>query len=89
MPSRRLKIVNAKGLHARASARFVRCVEGHDATVTVSKDGETVDGASIMDLLLLAAAEGSEILVRAEGAQAAEVLDALEELVNDRFGEEE
>jgi len=86
---RTLPIINARGLHARASARFVKCAEGFDADITVSKDGQSVSGASIMGLMMLAAAPGSEILVEASGPQAKEALDALEALVASRFDEEE
>jgi len=84
-----LLIVNKRGLHARAAARFVQCAERFDATVTVSKDQTTVGGTSIMGLMMLAAAPGSEIHVEASGPEAAEALAALTELVADRFGEAE
>ena len=82
-------IVNRKGLHARASAHFVRCAEGFDAEITVSKDQSTVGGTSIMGLMMLSAAQGSTIRVAAEGREAAAALDALSALVASRFGEEE
>jgi phosphocarrier protein HPr len=82
-----LAIVNEKGLHARASARFVEVVEAHDARATVSKDGIDASGDSIMGLLMLAAAKGSSIEVRTRGAEAAKLADALQTLVADRFGE--
>jgi phosphocarrier protein HPr len=82
-----LGIVNEKGLHARASARFVEVVEAHDARATVSKDGIDASGDSIMGLLMLAAAKGSSIEVRTRGAEAAKLADALQALVADRFGE--
>ena len=88
MISRQLRIVNEKGLHARASARFVEVVEAHDAEVRVSRDGMRVTGDSIMGLLMLGAARGCDIDVEAEGPQAAEVMDALETLVAGRFGED-
>ena len=84
-----LLIVNKRGLHARASARFVQCAERFDAAITVSKDNTTVGGTSIMGLMMLAAAPGSEIRVTAEGPDAAAALAALTELVASRFGEEE
>ena len=86
--SRRLKIVNDKGLHARASAKFVEVVEAHDARARVMKDGMEAEGDSIMGLLMLAAAYGSEIDVETSGAEAGKLMDALTELVADRFGEE-
>lgn len=85
---RRLAIVNRKGLHARASAKFVQMVERFDAEVSVSRCGETVGGRSIMGLLTLAAAQGTEIMVAARGREAQAVLDALDALVSGRFGEE-
>lgn len=87
--SRELEIVNKRGLHARASARFVQVAEGFAAEVKVSRDGTTVGGTSIMGLMLLAASPGCSIVVEASGPQAEDVLDALETLVADRFGEEE
>jgi phosphocarrier protein len=84
---RRLPIVNAKGLHARASARFVETVERFDARASVAKDGMRVDGGSIMGLLMLAAAQGSEIEVETAGPQAEALMAALAALVADRFGE--
>jgi len=84
---RTLPILNVKGLHARASARFVETVEGFDAEAWVSRDGMTVSGDSIMGLLMLAAAQGTEISVRTKGAEAESLADALETLVRNRFGE--
>jgi len=84
---RTLTIVNTRGLHARASAKFVQCVEKYDAEVSVTKDGNAVSGTSIMGLMMLAAAPGSTILIEATGPQAEEALDALEALVTDGFGE--
>jgi len=84
---RTLTIVNTRGLHARASAKFVQCVEKYDAEVSVTKDGNAVSGTSIMGLMMLAAAPGSSILIEATGPQAEEALDALEALVTDGFGE--
>ncbi|MEX2696728.1 HPr family phosphocarrier protein [Rhizobium mongolense] len=86
--SRELLIVNKRGLHARASAKFVQMVETFDAAVTVSKDGMTVGGTSIMGLMMLAASPGTTVLVCASGNQAAEALNALDQLVQDKFGEE-
>lgn len=86
---RQFPIVNRKGLHARATAKFVQCAEGFDARVTVTRCGETVGGDSIMGILTLGAGIGTSITVSATGAQAREVLDALEALVANRFGEDE
>jgi phosphocarrier protein HPr len=87
--TRTVEIVNKRGLHARASAKFVKLASGFDALVKVSKDGQTVDARSIMGLMMLAAGPGSEIEIEAEGAQATEALDALEVLVARRFDEDE
>jgi phosphocarrier protein HPr len=86
--TRVLDIINEKGLHARAAAKFVQTVEKFDAKVTVTRSGETVGGDSIMGLLMLSAAPGTQITVEASGTQAAEVMQALVELVANRFGEE-
>ena len=86
---REFPIINRKGLHARATAKFVQCVENFDAEITVSRCGETVGGASIMGILTLGAGIGSTITVAAKGAQANEALDALQALVANRFGEDE
>ncbi|WP_164881675.1 HPr family phosphocarrier protein [Paenirhodobacter populi] len=83
-----LKIVNEKGLHARASARFVEVVEQFDAQAEVEKDGMKVSGDSIMGLLMLAASRGTSIEVTTEGAEEQALAEALETLVADRFGEE-
>jgi phosphocarrier protein HPr len=83
-----LCIVNEKGLHARASARFVEVVEAHQAVAHVSKDGMTVSGDSIMGLLMLAASRGTFIDVCTSGAEADPLADALEILVANRFGED-
>jgi phosphocarrier protein HPr len=84
-----LEIVNKKGLHARASAKFVQTVEQFDAEVRVTRCGETVGGNSIMGLMMLSAAPGCTISVETSGKEAAEVMAALATLVADRFGEEE
>lgn len=88
MVSQVLRIVNEKGLHARASAKFVEVVEAHDATAQVSRDGMTVSGDSIMGLLMLAASRGTSIEVQTSGAQAEALAAALEALVANRFGED-
>ncbi|HEX2512744.1 MAG TPA: HPr family phosphocarrier protein [Xanthobacteraceae bacterium] len=84
-----LEIVNKKGLHARASAKFVQTVEKFDAEVTVTRGSETVGGTSIMGLMMLSAATGTEITVEASGKQAADVMVAIIELVTSGFGEED
>jgi len=87
MVEQELEIVNEKGLHARASAKFVEVVERFDADVEVMKDGMSVPGDSIMGLLMLAASRGTSVVVRASGTQADEVMIALSALVADKFGE--
>lgn len=82
-------IRNRKGLHARASARFVKCAERFDAEVRVTREGQTVLGTSIMGLMMLAAEQGSSILIETEGAEARAALDALIALVEGSFGETE
>lgn len=86
--TRRLEIVNVKGLHARASARFVEVVEEYDATAEVRKDGLSASGDSIMGLLMLAASMGTTIEVETTGPDAERLADALTALVADRFGED-
>ena len=83
-----MEIVNARGLHARASAKFVKCAEGFDADITVSRDGHTVPGTSIMGLMMLGAAVGTSISVAASGPQAEQALAALAALVASKFDEE-
>ena len=87
MARQRLRIVNTKGLHARASARLVEVVEAHDARATVSRDGMSSSGDSIMGLLMLAAGKGSEIEVETEGPEAERLMEAIAALVADKFGE--
>ena len=88
MAERMLKIVNEKGLHARASAKFVEVVERFDASAEVTKDGMTVSGDSIMGLLMLAASRGTTIEVETSGAEAETLANALQALVADKFGED-
>ncbi|MGH6874369.1 MAG: HPr family phosphocarrier protein [Aestuariivirgaceae bacterium] len=85
---REVEIVNARGLHARASAKFVKCAEQFDADINVSRDGQTVPATSIMGLMMLAAQMGSTILIEASGREAEPALDALASLVASRFGED-
>jgi phosphocarrier protein HPr len=82
-----LEIVNEKGLHARASAKFVETVERFDAQAKVSRDGMEVSGDSIMGLMMLGAARGTSIHVECEGAEAEALAEALQALVAGRFGE--
>lgn len=83
-----LKIINEKGLHARASAKFVEVVEEFDAQAQVTRDGMSVSGDSIMGLLMLAASRGTTIEVETSGPQAEALAAALQSLVADRFGED-
>ncbi len=84
-----MSICNRKGLHARASAKFVQTVEKFDADVRVMRCGETVGGTSIMGLMMLAASPGTSITVEATGPEAAEVVEALAALISSRFGEDD
>jgi phosphocarrier protein HPr len=86
--SRTVEIVNQRGLHARASAKFVKMAAKFDAEVTVTKDGTTVDARSIMGLMMLAAGPGAEIEICADGPDADAALEALVALVQERFDEE-
>jgi phosphocarrier protein len=83
-----VEIQNERGLHARASAKFVKLAATFDAEVTVSKDGATVDARSIMGLMMLAAGPGSRIAIHADGPEARSAVDALAELVSNRFEED-
>ncbi|MEL7214848.1 MAG: HPr family phosphocarrier protein [Pseudomonadota bacterium] len=84
---RTLTIQNEKGLHARAAAKLVALVEGFDADAMVSREGERVGGTSIMGLLMLAAAKDTTIDVETQGPEAAALLEAIDGLIRDRFGE--
>jgi phosphocarrier protein HPr len=83
-----VEVTNERGLHARASAKFVKLAATFDAEVTVSRDGATVDARSIMGLMMLAAGPGSQIVIHAEGAEADAAVEALTELVANRFEED-
>lgn len=84
-----LTICNQKGLHARAAAAFVKCVTAFEAEVLVEKDGQEVDGCSILSLMMLAASKGTTIKVRASGEDAQAAIEAISALVNAKFGEEQ
>jgi phosphocarrier protein HPr len=86
---REVPITNKRGLHARASAKFVQMVEQFDADISVTRNGETVGGTSIMGLMMLAAGIGTSILISARGPEAERALDALTDLVTRKFGEED
>ena len=85
---RTLPIINQRGLHARASAKFVKCAEGFDATISVSKDGQSVPGTSIMGLMMLAASMGTTVDVETSGPQAEAAMLALDALVASKFDED-
>ena len=85
---RTLPIIHQRGLHARASAKFVKCAEGFDATISVSKDGQSVPGTSIMGLMMLAASMGTSVDVETSGPQAEAAMTALEALVASKFDED-
>jgi len=87
--TRTVEIINKRGLHARASAKFVKLATEFDAEVRVARDGTVVDARSIMGLMMLAAGPGCCIDIEAEGPEAAKAVDALAELVADRFQEDE
>lgn len=87
-PEAVVTIVNRKGLHARASAKFVRMAEDYNAKITVTREGQTVGGTSIMGLMMLAAGPGSQLHITAEGPEGPEALAALVTLVETGFGEE-
>ena len=86
--SRELPIINKRGLHARASAKFVQMVERFNAEVWVTRGGETVGGTSIMGLMMLSAGPGTSIVVSAIGPEAQAAIDAITELVGSKFNEE-
>ena len=85
---RNVEIINKKGLHARASAKFVQLAEQFDAQINVTRGSETVGGTSIMGLMMLAAAPGTTIKIEATGKDATRALDALCQLIASRFGED-
>ncbi len=87
--SRTVEIVNARGLHARASAKFVKAAAQYDAHVRVTREGQTVDAQSIMGLMMLGAGPGSQLEISAEGAEAKAALEGLCQLIADRFDEEQ
>lgn len=88
MPSEKLIIKNKRGLHARASAKFMTCARGFEADITVRHEDMCVPGTSIMGLMMLAAAPGCEIEIKTEGNDADAALEALKELVESKFGED-
>ena len=89
MLSREITIVNKLGLHARAAAKFVNLASGFDSEINLSRNGHTVNGKSIMGVMMLAAAKGTTLELCAEGSDAEDALQKLETLVAQRFDEEE
>lgn len=87
--STEIQIINERGLHARAAANFVKSIDGFDACIEVERLGQTVDGYSIMGLMMLAASKGTSINISATGPDAQKALDALTNLINNKFGEEQ
>ncbi|MDX2289268.1 MAG: HPr family phosphocarrier protein [Hyphomicrobiaceae bacterium] len=87
-PEAFVTIRNRKGLHARASAKFVKCAERYNAVVTVTRDGQSVGGTSIMGLMLLAAGPGATLHIKAKGPEGPEAIESLVALINDGFGED-
>ena len=85
---RTVEIVNARGLHARASAKFVKAAAQFDARVTLTRDGQSVDALSIMGLMMLGAGPGAAVEIAAEGPEAALAVDGLAQLIADRFDED-
>ena len=81
-------IINKRGLHARASAKFVQCAERYNAQISVEREGQTVAGTSIMGLMMLAAAPGTSVRITATGPDAADAMSALTALIESRFGED-
>jgi phosphocarrier protein len=89
MPERRIHICNKLGLHARASAKLVSTAGRFSSEISLAKESISVNAKSIMGIMMLAACKGTELILTAEGEDAQAALDAIEELVNDRFGEGE
>ena len=88
MPSKELTLINKLGLHARAAAKFVSLASGFESEITISRNGKTVNGKSIMGVMMLAASCGTTIEINANGNDAEQALQQIEQLVQDRFGEE-
>ncbi|NRB37634.1 MAG: HPr family phosphocarrier protein [Pseudomonadales bacterium] len=89
MQSNAIIIINKLGLHARASAKFAALANDFEAAIEINKDGKNIDGKSIMQLMMLAANVGSEIIINTQGNDETEAMSALCELINNRFDEEE
>ncbi|MFM9887615.1 MAG: HPr family phosphocarrier protein [Burkholderiales bacterium] len=89
MPQAEIEIVNRLGLHARASAKLTQTAAGFRSEVWISRNGRRVNAKSIMGVMMLAAAKGSRVLIEADGEDAQSALSALQDLINDKFGEGE
>jgi len=89
MISKQITIINRLGLHARAAAKLVSCASGYQSSIHLQRNGQRVNGKSIMGVMMLAASQGSSLEVEVSGADETEALQALEALVNDRFGEDQ
>ena len=87
--SREIKIINKLGMHARAAAKFVKLASSFESNIDIEKDSRRVNAKSIMGVMMLAASKGSTVTIHAHGSDAANCLDALEQLINDRFDENE
>lgn len=89
MPSRDIEIINRLGLHARAAAKLVKLASGFESSIDIEKDGQRVNAKSIMGVMMLAASRGTMITLHAEGADAAEAIEAITQLIDNRFDEDE
>lgn len=89
MVSKQITIINKLGLHARAAAKLVSCASRHLSEIHLQRNGQRVNGKSIMGVMMLAASQGSNLIVEAEGKDEAQALLAIENLILDRFGEEQ
>lgn len=87
MPAQNITIINRLGLHARAAAKFVQTAGRFEAAISLTREDQTVNGKSIMGVMMLAAAQGAELEIVTEGDDAEAAMDALVALINDRFGE--
>jgi phosphocarrier protein HPr len=89
MQQRPVTIINKLGLHARAAAKFVTTASGFSSSIDIEKDGQKVNGKSIMGVMMLAASRGTRLLIQADGEDEQEAVDSLERLIGEKFGEQE
>ncbi len=89
MQQRPVTIINKLGLHARAAAKFVTTASGFSSNIDIEKDGQKVNGKSIMGVMMLAASRGTRLLIHADGEDEQEAVDSLEKLIGEKFGEQE